>query len=81
MTDRKSPIYSKWFVNQATVIEVDLSSKQTVSLGKPLRPEMSVIISQSRTCLAYNLRLKSEDEDSKDPTMQHRKKKLEKGAT
>ena len=54
-------------MNQATVIEVDLSSKKLVSLARPLRPEVSVIIHQDRKCLSYNLRLKREDEERKNP--------------
>ena len=65
LTEDKLP---KWFVNQATVIDVDIRSEKLVKLPRPapstgLKLEESVKISKTRQCLAYTLRLKHEGEE------------------
>jgi hypothetical protein len=66
-TEDKLP---KWFVNQATVIDVEIESEQLVKLPKvadrnagkrrPLAPldDVNMKIAKSRLCLAYTIRLK-----------------------
>ena len=82
LTEDKLP---KWFVNQATVINVDLSSEKLVKLPKPssgLALEESVRIAKTRQCLAYTLRLQREDEkEQPGQEEQKAKPKLKKGTT
>ena len=62
----------KWFVNQATIIEVDIQTEKLVKLpmnqarkGKGLDPSsenLNLNIAKNRECLAYTLRLKHEEE-------------------
>ena len=68
-TEDKLP---KWFVNQATVIDVEIESEQLVKLPKvadrnagkrrPLAPldDVNMKIAKNRLCLAYTIRLKQE---------------------
>ena len=53
----------EWFTNQATQIEVDLASQSTVKLPRDVRPEISVILSHSRECIAYDVRFKRHQEE------------------
>ena len=62
----------KWFVNQATIIEVDIDTEKLVKLPKdvarkgigqePVSIDDLEHIAKNRECLAYTLRLKHEEE-------------------